>query len=130
MAFSTKVTAGSSASLTPSSPCATGCNPRGLSSSVSSAILPLLLLAMTNCWLMVSVVEQGMGETNRQIPIMAGGPGSDVERHQVAGAVLVLGNEVDRITLLNAPKGQEIHLLDVVGHLPLYLTANGPDLAV
>src|SRR5690554_4666011 len=130
MAFSTKVTAGSSASLTPSSPWATGCNPRGLSSSVSSAILPLLLLAMTNFWLMASVIEQGMGETNRQIPVVASGPGRDVERHQVAGTVLVLGNEVDRVTLLNTAKGEKIHLLDVVGHLPLYLPANRPDLAM
>src|SRR5690554_4336654 len=85
---------------------------------------------MTNFWLMVSIIEQGMGETNRQIPIVASGPCSDIERHQVAGTVLVLGDKIDRIALLNTAEGKEIHLLDVVGNLALYLTTDRLNLAM
>src|SRR5690554_1073190 len=130
IAFSTKVTAGSSASLTPSSPWATGCKPRGPSRSDSSAILPLLLLAITNLWLMASVAEQGVREPDRQVPVVTGGSCGNAEGHQVARAVLVLGDKIHGIALLNATEGQKIHLLDVVGNLALYLPANRPDLAM
>src|SRR5690606_27735347 len=130
MAFSTKVTAGSSASDTPSSPWGTGTKPSGASRSVSSATLPLLLLAMTSFRVMVSVIKQGMGKTDRQIFLVAAGARRDVERHQISGLILVLGNEVHGITFLNAPERQEFHLLDIVGDLAFHLPADGLNLAM
>src|SRR5690606_19582987 len=105
MAFSTKVTAGSSASPTPSSPCATGLSPSGASNSVSSRILPWLLLAITSVSVMAgSVVEQGVGEPDRQILIVADRAGCNIERDQLPGGVLVFGNKIHRLTFLNAPE--------------------------
>src|SRR5690554_3357233 len=130
MAFSTKVTAGSSASPTPSAPWATGSSPSGPSRSVSSAILPLLLLAMTSFCDIGSVVKQRVGKPHRQVLLVAGGAGGNVEGHQVAGPVLVLGDEVHRIAFLNAPEGQEVYLLDVVSYLAFNLTAHRAGLAM
>src|SRR5690554_3053828 len=113
MAFSTKVTAGSSASPTPSAPWATGSSPSGPSRSVSSAILPLLLLAMTSFCDIGSVVKQRVGKPHRQVLLVAGGAGGNVKGHQVAGPVLVLGDEVHRIAFLDAPERQEVNLLEI-----------------
>src|SRR5690554_5493805 len=125
MAFSTKVIAGSSASSTPNFPWAMGASPKGASSSASSLILPWLLLAITRVSVMAGlIVEQSVGKPYGKVLRMACGTGGNIECEQFPGGVLVLGNKVDRLTLLNAPEGQKFYLLNVVCQLAFKLPAH------
>src|SRR5690554_1525324 len=106
MTFSTKVTAGSSASPTPRSPCGTGTRFSGARSWVNSLILPLLLLAITSCSGIVrSVTEKSVDEPNRQFFPVPGRASRNIEGHQFTRRVLVLRNKVDGIAFLYSAKG-------------------------
>src|SRR5690554_1569134 len=120
--------AGSSASLTPSSPWDSSCMPRGFSSAASSCSLPVLLLARTSLLppgFADLVIEQCLGEANRQIPVMATGPCGHLEGHQFAVAILVLGNKIAGVSFLDATERQKACLADIVQGLPLDLTRTG-----